>query len=88
VPRARRGHHGREQPKASGWICRIKNFCGRQWPGVACATGDKDAAVGQARRGVIYARGGERCANGRGLRFRIEDLGNRDEVPGVVASRP
>ena len=35
---------------------------------------------------MIYARGGERCAGGRGLRFRIKDFGNGNEVPGVVAS--
>ena len=52
----------------------------------ACATGDKHAAVAQERCGVIYARGGERGASARGLRFRIEDFGHGDEIPGAVAS--
>ena len=55
-------------------MCRIKNFCGRQRPGVAPATGHKDAAIGQDSCGVIYARGREGCAGTRGLRFRIKDF--------------
>jgi hypothetical protein len=74
VTRARRRHRGREHPKAGSRVYRIKNFRGRQWAGVSCAARYEYAAIGQPRGGVIHARGGERCAGGRGLRFRIKDF--------------
>ena len=86
MPRARRGHRGREHLEASVSVCRIKNLCRRQWTTVACTSSDKHAAIGQTRCRMIYARGGEHRASGGGLRFRIKDFGNCDEVPGAVMS--
>ena len=86
VPRARRTHSRRERSETSAWICRVKHLCGRQWRGRAGAAGYKDATIGQAGRGVIHARGGQRCASSGGLRSRIKDFGNGDDIAGVVAS--
>ena len=64
----------------------IKHFCGRQRSAGACSACDQYAAVSQNCGAVIDARGVERCARARGLRFRIENFRGGDEVAVGVAS--
>src|SRR5205814_10651004 len=80
VTRARRSHHRSDHSKTSIRVCWIKNFRGRQRPGVVSTTGNKHTAIRQDCRGVIDARRVERCAGGGDLRFRIEDFGKGDKV--------